>query len=92
MPTAVDGIKIFDNVDQATKHYCFLPLITLSSWQATVMICGLVIIMKNLNSINNSRPWLSILISHLFQHGFFYILGRNAFYTRGVLVGIINYS
>ena len=22
---AVDGIKIFDNDDQATKHYCCLP-------------------------------------------------------------------
>ena len=41
------------------------------TWQATVMFCGLVIIIKNFISINSRRPWLSKLISHLFQHGFF---------------------
>ena len=66
-PLAVDGIKIFDNDDQAAKHYCCLPL-TLSSWQATVKFCGLVIIIK-IFSINSRRPWPPILISHLFQHG-----------------------
>ena len=41
-----DGIKkIFDIDDHAAKHYCYL-LITLSGWQATVMFCGLVIIIK----------------------------------------------
>ena len=25
-PPAVDGIKIFDNDDQAIKHYCCLPI------------------------------------------------------------------
>ena len=35
------------------------------------MLCGLVIIIKNLNSINSRRPWPPILISHLFQHSLF---------------------
>ena len=39
--------------------------------QATVMFCGLVIIIKTFNSINSRRPWPPILISHLFQHGLF---------------------
>ena len=26
-PPAVDGIKSFDNDDQATKHYCCLPAV-----------------------------------------------------------------
>ena len=34
-------------------------------------VCGLVIIIKNLNSINSRRPWPPLLISHLFQHGLF---------------------
>ena len=66
---AVDGIKIFDNDDQATPHYRSLPL-QLHSRQATVMFCDLVII-KNFDSINSRRPWPPILISHLFQHGLF---------------------
>ena len=65
-PPAIDGNKIFDNDDQAAKHYCCLPL-TSSSWQATVMFCGLVII-KKINSINNRRPW-SPFWFHIFQHG-----------------------
>ena len=44
-PPAVDGIKIFDNDDQATKHYCCLPTAQ-SYWQATVMFCSLVIVIK----------------------------------------------
>ena len=39
--------------------------------QATVMFCGLVIIIKTFNSINSRRPWPPILISHLFKHGLF---------------------
>ena len=62
--------------------------ITLSSWQATVMFCGLLISIKNFNSINSRRLWLPIFITHLFQHGLFWILGCNFFYTRSVLVGI----
>ena len=29
---------------------------------------------QNFNSINSRRPWLPILISHLFQHGFLRLL------------------
>ena len=63
---AVDGIKIFDNNDQATKHYCCLPL-TLGNLQEGVMFCALVIIIKNFNSIITRRPSLP----HHFQHGLF---------------------
>ena len=28
-PPAVDGIKMFDNEDQAAKHYCCLPTVKL---------------------------------------------------------------
>ena len=28
-PPAVDGIKVFDNDDQAAKHYCCLPTVKL---------------------------------------------------------------
>ena len=45
-------LKIFDNDDQAAKHYCCLPLI-LSSWEVIVMFCGLVIIIKNFNKITS---------------------------------------
>ena len=35
-----------------------------------LMFCGLVIIIKNFNSIGSRRPWLPILISHLFSMAF----------------------
>ena len=44
------------------------------------MFCGLVIIIKNFNSI--WRPWSPILISQLFQHGFFRFLAA-AFLLQG---------
>ena len=46
-------------------------LLWADQWQTTVMFCGLVIIMKNYNFINSRRPWLPILISHLFQYDLF---------------------
>ena len=51
------------------------------------MFCGLVIIIKNFNSINSRRPWPPNLISHLFHPGLL-VLGHYFFYTRGVLVEI----
>ena len=42
-PPDVDGIKIFDEVDQAPKHCSFL------------MLWGLVIFIKNFNPINIRR-------------------------------------
>ena len=60
--------------------------------QATVMFCGLVIIIKTFNSINSRKPWPPILISHLFQHGLFLNSWPQLFYTSGVLVGIRCYT
>ena len=47
------------------------------------MFCGLVIIIKNLNSINSRRPWPPILISHLFQHGLFLDSWPQLFLNQG---------
>ena len=44
-PPDVDGIKISDKDDQATKHCSFM-----------LMFCSLVIFIKNFDSINISRP------------------------------------
>ena len=57
------------NVLRPGHHY--QKLNSINSKVATIMFCGLVIIMKNLNSINSRRPWPPILISHLFQHSLF---------------------
>ena len=62
---AVDRIQIFYNDDQATKH-CSLSLSVLRS---------------GLNSINSRRPWLPLLISHLFNLVSSWSLH---FYTQGV--------
>ena len=48
------------------------------------MFCRLVIIIKNLNSINSKRLWLPLLISHVFQLSLALDLGRYIFYTHGV--------
>ena len=55
-PPDVDGIKIFDEDDQAAKH-CLI-----------VMFCGLVIFIKNFDPINIRRPWapeITMLCSEL---------------------------
>ena len=45
-PPTVNGIKIFDNDEQAMKYYCCL--LTVKLWgQAKVIFCSLVIIIKN---------------------------------------------
>ena len=51
------------------------------------MLCGLVIIIKNLNSINSRRPWLPLLILHLFTRAFL-ILSCYFFTPRVFLVVI----
>ena len=45
-PSDVDGIKIFDKDDQATKHY-----------DKRIVFCGLVIFLKNFDPINIWRSW-----------------------------------
>ena len=52
--------KNFDDDNQATKHYCCQPTAR-GQWQATVMFCGLVIIIKTFNFITSRRPRMPIL-------------------------------
>ena len=56
-------------------------------WQATIMFCDLVIIIKNFNSTNSWRPWPPILVLHFFSMA---ILDSwpLLFTPGGVLVGI----
>ena len=70
-PPAVVGIKIFDNDDEATKH-------------SERRFCGVVIIIKNFNFINSSRPWPPNFSSHLPS----LVLGHYFFCTRGDLFEI----
>ena len=77
-PSAVDGIIIFDNDYQASKHYCCLPS-TSNSWQDVLQPAHHY---HFFNSINSRRPLLDILMSHLVNMAFF------RFLTRGVLVKI----
>ena len=44
-PPDVDGIKIFDKDDQAAKYCSFI-----------LIVCGLVIFIKNFDPINIRRP------------------------------------
>ena len=79
-PPDVDGIKIFDNDNQAIKHYCCLPTAQ-SWWQAKVMFCGLLIIIKIL--IQSTAGGLGCPFWFLFSMAFFRFLATT-FFALGV--------
>ena len=56
------------------------------------MFCGLVIIIKNFNSVNSRRCWPPILISHFFSMAFFKFLATTFSYQGWDIVSFSAYK